>query len=204
MVDSFAFSEVVRKLANIIRIGKISEVNGAQVKVRIGRATTGWLPIISTAGETFAWMPISKDEQVAVFCPYGEFTQAFVLRSIHYDNFKTPDDKNSVSLKTNADVKFEINKKFSANTKNGFEFVSGKVNFKISDDAINISSGNAHINMNGDRIALSNQNACIEISSSGIQLNCGSSSIDVGSGNISLSSGSISTNPPVCKCAGGL
>ena len=146
MVDSFAFSEVVRKLANIIRIGKISEVDGAQVKVRIGRATTGWLPIISTAGETSAWTPISKDEQVAVFCPYGEFTQAFVMRSIHYDNFKTPED-NSVSLKTNADVKLESDKKFSANTKNGFEFSSGKISFKIADGTIEIFSGDAHINI---------------------------------------------------------
>lgn len=204
MIDSFAFSEVVRKLANLIRIGKISEIDGNQVKVRIGRATTGWLPIVSTASETSAWTPISKDEQVAVFCPYGEFAQAFVLRSIHYDDFKTPDDKNSVSLKTNADVKIESDKKFSATIKNGFEFSSGNTNFKISDDAIEIYSGDAHINMSSNSISLSIGDASITISSSGIQLNCGSSSIDVGSGNISISSGSISTTPPLCKCGGGL
>lgn len=204
MNESFAFSEVVRKLANIIRIGKIFEVNGAQVKVRIGRATTGWLPIISTAGETSAWTPISKDEQVAVFCPYGEFTQAFVLRSIHYDNFKTPEDKNSVLLKTNADVKLESDKKFSANTKNGFEFSSGNTNFKIADGIIEVSSGDAHTNVSSNSISISTGDANIQISSSGIQLNCGSSSIDVSSGNISLSSSSISTNPPICKCSGGL
>lgn len=204
MIDSFAFSEVVRKLANLIRIGKISEINENYVKVQIGRATTGWLPIVSTAGKTSAWTPISKDEQVAVFCPYGEFSQAFVLRSIHYDSFKTPDDKNAVSLKTNEDVKIESDKKFSANTKNGFEFSSGNTNFKSANGAIEISSGDAHINMSGNRIALSNGNACIEISPSGIQLNCGSSSINISTGNISLSSGSITTTPPVCKCGGGL
>ena len=204
MIDSFAFSEVVRKLANIIRIGKIAEIKDNLVKVKIGRVTTNWLPVISTAGETSAWSPISVGEQVAVFCPYGEFVQAFVLRSIHYDNFKTPEDKNAVSLKTNSDIKIESDKKFAANTKKGFEFSSGKISFKISDDAIDISSGNAHINMSGDRIALSNQNSCLEISSSGIQLNCGSSSIDISGGNISLSSGSISTTPPICKCSGGM
>ncbi|MCR4623232.1 MAG: hypothetical protein K5780_01045 [Alphaproteobacteria bacterium] len=62
MIESFAFSEVVRKLANLIRIGKISEIDGAQVKVKIGRVTTGWLPIVSTAGETTVWTPISKGE----------------------------------------------------------------------------------------------------------------------------------------------
>ena len=100
MIESFAFSEVVRKLANLIRIGKIAEIDGAQVKVQIGRVITGWLPIISSAGETTSWTPISKGEQVVVFSPFGEFAQAFVLRSIHYNNYKAPNDKNSVSLKT--------------------------------------------------------------------------------------------------------
>ena len=204
MIESFAFSEVVRKLANLIRIGKIAEIDGAQVKVQIGRVTTGWLPIISTAGETTSWIPISKGEQVVVFSPFGEFAQAFVLRSIHYNSFSAPDDKNSVSLKTKSDIKVEGDQKFSASTKNGFEFYAGSANLKISDGKIEISSGDTHINMSSDSISLSNGNANIKISSSGIQLNCGSSSIDVSGGNISLSSGSITTNPPLCKCLGGL
>ena len=204
MIESFAFSEVVRKLANLIRIGKISEVNGAQVKVQIGRVTTGWLPIISTAGETTSWTPISKGEQVVVFSPFGESAQAFVLRSIHYNNYKSPEDKNSVSLKTKANIKVDSDQKFSANTKNGFEFSSGNTNFKITDGKIEITSGNAHINMSSDSISLSTGDAQIRISSSGIQLSCDSSSIDVSGGNISLSSGAITTNPPICKCAGGL
>ncbi|MBR1734690.1 MAG: phage baseplate assembly protein V [Alphaproteobacteria bacterium] len=204
MVDGFAFSEVVRKLANLIRIGKIAAVNGAQVKVQIGRVTTGWLPIVSTAGETTSWTPISKGEQVVVFSPFGEFAQAFVLRSIYYNNYKSPEDKNSVSLKTKANIKVDSDQKFSANTKNGFEFSSGNTNFKISDGTIELSSGDAHINMSSNSISLSTGDANVQISSSGIQLNCGSSTIDVGSGNISLSSGSITTNPPLCKCLGGL
>ena len=204
MIESFAFSEVVRKLANLIRIGKISEVNGAQVKVQIGRVTTGWLPIVSTAGETTSWTPISKGEQVVVFSPFGEFAQAFVLRSIHYNNYKAPNDKNSVSLKTKSDIKVDGDQKFSASTKNGFEFSTGNANLKISDGIIELSSANAHINMSSDSIVLSTGDAKLQISSSGIQLTCGSSSIDIESGNISLSSGSITTNPPICTCIGGL
>ncbi len=204
MIESFAFSEVVRKLANLIRLGKIAEIDEAQVKVQIGRVITGWLPIISTAGETTSWTPISKGEQVVVFSPFGESAQAFVLRSIHYNNYKAPNDKNSVSLKTKSDIKVEGDQKFSASTKNGFEFSSGNTNFKISDETIELFSANAHINMSSDSISLSNGNANIKISSSGIQLNCGSSSIDVSGGNISLNSGSITTNPPLCKCLGGL
>lgn len=204
MIEGFAFSEVVRKLANLIRLGKIAEIDGAQVKVQIGRVTTGWLPIVSMAGDTTAWTPITKGEQVVVFSPYGEFSQAFVLRSIHYNSFSAPEDKDSVSLKTKANIKVDSDQKLSANTKTGFEFSTGNTKFKITDGTIEISSGDAHINMSSSSITLSTGNAQIQISSSGIQLSYGSSTIDISGGNISLTSGSITTNPPVCKCSGGL
>lgn len=188
MYDKFAFSEVVRKLANVIRLGKITEVNGCNVRVKIGNVTTGWLPIISTAGKTSAWTPITKGEQVAVFAPYGEFSQAFILRSIHYNDYPAPDDENSVSLTTDTDVKVKCCKKLTAQVNDGFEFSSGNTNLKIWDGIIEISSGVAQI----------------RLSSSGIQLICGSSTVDISDGNISLMSGSITTNPPVCKCDGGL
>ena len=204
MTEGFAFSEVVRKLANLIRLGKIADIDGAQVKVQIGRVITGWLPIVSTAGDTTAWTPITKGEQVVVFSPYGEFSQAFVLRSINYNNFPAPDDKDSVSLKTKSDIKVNSEKKFSANTQNGFEFSTGNTKLKITNGTIEIFSGDAHINMSSSSITLSIGGAQIRISSSGIQLTCGASTVDISGGNISLTSGSITTNPPVCKCSGGL
>lgn len=202
--DGFAFSEVVRKLANLIRVGKVAEIDGALVKVKVGRVVTGWLPIVSTAGDTTGWIPISKDEQVIVFAPYGELTQGFVLRAIHYDNFAAPEEKETVSLKTKGDIKVDGEKKFNAITKEGFEFSSGNGNVKIRDSGVEIVSGNAHINMSSDSISISCGDASISLSSGGISLNCGSSSIDVNGGSISISSGSISTDPPLCKCTGGL
>lgn len=186
MIDSFAFSEVVRKLANLIRLGKVADIDGAQVKVQIGRVTTGWLPIISTAGETILWTPITKGEQVVVFAPYGEFAQAFVLRSIHYNTFSAPEDKNSVSLKTRSNIKVDSDQKLLANTKEGFEFSTGNTGFKISNGAIELFSGDAHINMTSDGITLSNGNVQIQVSHSGIRLTCAASTIDVSGGDISL------------------
>lgn len=201
--DGFAFSEVVRKLANLIRVGKVAEIDGASVRVKIGRVVTGWLPIVSTAGDTTGWIPISKDEQVVVFAPYGELTQAFVLRAIHYDNFAAPEEKKTVSLKTKSDIKVDGEKKFNATTKEGFEFISGKGTLSIKDGSIAVSAGEAKLNLSSDSISISCGDASISLSSGRISLNCGSSSIDIGSGSISLSSGSISTDPPVCKCQGG-
>lgn len=103
--SSFALSEVIRKLANLIRIGKIEEIQEAQVRVKIDRVITGWLPIVGQAGDTSIWIPLTKGEQVVVFSPYGESAQAFVLRSINYDAFKAPDEDKKVNLTTESDIK---------------------------------------------------------------------------------------------------
>ena len=126
MDNSFAFSEVVRKLANIIRLGKIAEIDGDQVRVEIGRVKTGWLPIVSNAGNTSLWLPISEGEQVAVFAPYGEMAQAFVLRSIHYNTYKIPENVNNLSLTTDKNVKFSSPEKYEASFSKGLKFISEK------------------------------------------------------------------------------
>ena len=172
MVDGFAFSEVVRKLANLIRIGKVAEIDGSNVKVQIGRVTTGWLPIVSCAGENLIWLPVSKGEQVAVFAPFGEFAQAFVLRSIHYNNFPAPTEQNTISVNAKSDVKVAGDGKCNVAFQNGFEIRVGNASLKMSDSKISI--------------------------------NCGSSSIDISEDSVAINSGSIITNPPICKCTGGI
>jgi phage baseplate assembly protein gpV len=220
MNESFAFSDLCRRVANLIRIGKIADVNGAQIKVQIGKVQTNWLPIVSMAGDTSVWIPITVGESVAVFSPYGEMAQSFVIRSLHYNKYAAPGNKNAISLKTKANVRAESEGKFEAMFKNGFELKSGdtyiyvyensaKVKHKnteiiVSDGRISCNSGNSSIISENDRITLNAGGASITLSSSGIQLSCGGSTIDLSDSNISLNSSSISTVPPVCKCAGGL
>lgn len=188
MDNSFAFSEVVRKLANIIRLGKIAEIDGDQVRVEIGRVKTGWLPIVSNAGNTSLWLPISEGEQVAVFSPYGEMAQAFVLRSIHYNTYKVPENVNNLSLTTDKNVKFSSPEKYEASFSKGLKFVCEKCVISLDDHGITLKVGNSTISLGENSISLSN----------------GASNIDISESNISLSSGSITTNPPVCKCSGGM
>jgi phage baseplate assembly protein gpV len=220
MNESFAFSDLFRRVANLIRIGKIAEVNGAQVKVQIGKVKTNWLPIVSMAGDTSVWIPITIDEQVAVISPYGEMAQSFVIRSLHYNKYTAPENKDAISLKTTADVKTESDGKFKGEFKNGFELKvndtyiyvygdSAKIKHKntevaISDGRISCNSGSSSIISENDRITLNAGGASITLSSDGIQLSCGASTIDVSGSNISLNSSSISSVPPICKCAGGL
>jgi phage baseplate assembly protein V len=204
MNESFAFSDLCRRVANLIRIGKIAEVDGTQVKVQIGKVKTNWLPIVSTAGDTGVWIPITVDEQVAVISPNGEMAQSFVIRSIHYNKYAAPENKNDVSLRTKSDVKVESEGKLEALFKNGFELKANDTYIYVYDGNAKVKSGNAEITASNDQITLNAGSASITLSSSGIQLSCGSSTIDISNSNISLNSSSISTMPPVCKCLGGL
>ncbi len=138
MIDGFAFSEVVRKLANMIRIGKIAEIDGANVKVKIGKVVTGWLPIISTAGETIIWNPISKDEQVAVFFPYGETALGFVLRSIHYNSYKMPENSQDICLNTANLVKINSQNGLSGEFAEDFSIKVGSATLNLSKNSISI------------------------------------------------------------------
>jgi phage baseplate assembly protein V len=220
MNESFAFSDLCRRVANLIRIGKIAEVDGARVKVQIGKVKTNWLPIISTAGDTNVWIPITVGEQVAVVSPYGEMAQSFVIRSIHYNKYAVPEKKDIISMQTKSDVKAESNGKLEALFKEGFELKandtyvyvqgnnvkakSGNAEITVADGKISCNSGGSSIISENDQITLTAGGASITLSSDGIRLNCGSSTMDISSANISLNSSNISTTPPVCKCTGGL
>lgn len=188
MIESFSFSDLSRRVANLIRLGKIAEVKDAQVKVSIGKVITNWLPILSMAGDTSCWIPISVGEQVMVISPYGEMSQAVVLRSINYNSFSAPENKEEISLTSKNNVKTIGTEQLFVSFDNGIEL-------KVGDVSISLSNG---------EIVLISRDASIKISNSGIQLSCGASTIDIDSSRIALNSGSISTVPPLCKCLGGL
>ena len=204
MNESFAFSDLCRRVANLIRIGKIAEVDGALVKVQIGKVKTNWLPIVSMAGDTNLWIPITVGEQVAVISPYGEMAQSFVIRSIHYNKYAAPEKKDIISMQTKSDVKAESEGKLEALFKNGFELKTDDTYICVHGDNVKAKSGNAEITVADGQITLNAGGASITLSSGGVQLSCGGSTIDLSDSNISLNSSSISTMPPVCKCQGGL
>ena len=186
MVNDYAFSEVVRKLANIIRIGKISDINGHKVRVQLDRVKTDWLPVLSTAGEDTVWTPISQNEVVAVFAPYGEYAQAFAIRAFHYNGYPSPEDKNtlSIDLQHKADIK-------------------GTKDCKISfEDGLEIKSGDSYIKIKEGEVLLGTGDTVMKIRKDGISLSCDESTVDIDEHSISLESLDISTTPPVCKCGG--
>lgn len=92
----FEVSELSRRLDNILRLGRICEVDvtEARVKVRIGQLTTGWLPwLVAQAGSTRSWSVPSIGEQVLVLAPGGELQTGAVLCGLYQEQYPAPSDK---------------------------------------------------------------------------------------------------------------
>lgn len=77
-------SELIRTIPNLIRIGKIAEINADKVRVRLSPSLlTTWLQWIALrAGDVVHWSPPSIGEQVIVFSPNGDLTQGKVLAGL--------------------------------------------------------------------------------------------------------------------------
>lgn len=93
MNEAWAQSETERILANLIRVGVVSQLDeaNARVIVKVGGLTTDWLPwITARAGATRTWSAPRPGEQVIVLAPYGDPAQAVVLPSIYQDAHPAP------------------------------------------------------------------------------------------------------------------
>lgn len=93
-------AELQRRLANLFRVGKVSEVNRTtgRVKVQFDGVTTPWLPWqTARAGSVKNWSPPAVGEQVCIVSPMGELGAGFVMAgAINYDAKAAPDNRENV------------------------------------------------------------------------------------------------------------
>ncbi|MFP3022821.1 MAG: phage baseplate assembly protein V [Wolbachia sp.] len=146
MLDhSFAISELNRKVANIIRIGLVKEINyeKAKVRVKIGEFLTDYLPwITSKAGKDRDWSPPDIDEQVMVFSPLGELSLGVILGGIYQEKYPAPENKKEINS-----IKFQDGMKFT--------YDKGKHHLEIEVvDKITLKAGESSIEMTRSEIKL--------------------------------------------------
>lgn len=92
-MSSYELGELGRQMANLVRIGTISELDEASARVKVSAAglTTDWLPwSASRAGNTRQWSPPRVGEQVVLASPYGDLGQAVVIGSLFSDDKPAP------------------------------------------------------------------------------------------------------------------
>ena len=85
---SYDLAELERRLANVIRIGKIIEADYAAARVRVASLglETDWLPFVAQrAGKDRTWQPPEVGEQVVVFSPSGDPAMGIVLPGLYQD-----------------------------------------------------------------------------------------------------------------------
>lgn len=112
---SWNVSELERRIANIIRVGVVAELDesGARVKVRIGEILTAPLPwLTSRAGPDRTYWAPEPGEQVLLLSPSGDLAQAVVLPSIYQEASPAPADLKTVHRTVYADgTKTEYDRK---------------------------------------------------------------------------------------------
>lgn len=98
-LDPYAINEAHRLIANLIRVGVVTELDAenARVKVRVGGFTTDWLPwATQRAGATRTWSAPRAGEQVVLLSPYGDPGQGVVLTSIYQEQHPAPANSQDV------------------------------------------------------------------------------------------------------------
>ncbi|WP_341814041.1 phage baseplate assembly protein V [Wolbachia endosymbiont (group B) of Dendrolimus pini] len=150
--SNFAISELQRKLANIVRIGVVKEVDyeKAKVRVKIGELLTDFLPwITSRAGEERSWLPPSINEQVVILSPLGELSLGIVLAGIYQQNYSAPENSEMInSLVFQDGTKLLYDKE----SKNLEISVVDKLNFKVGKSEIEMTKSG--IKLKAERIDL--------------------------------------------------
>ncbi|AZU37139.1 baseplate assembly protein V [Wolbachia endosymbiont of Bemisia tabaci] len=153
MLDhSFAISELNRKLANIIRIGLVKEIDyeKAKAKVKIGEIVTDFLPwITSKAGKDRDWYPPDIGEQVMIFSPFGELSLGVVLGGIYQKKYSAPENKEEINS-----VKFQDGTRLLYDKeKHHLEIeVVDKITLKAGESSIEMTKSG--IKLKGSRIDL--------------------------------------------------
>ncbi|MFT7086970.1 MAG: phage baseplate assembly protein V [Rickettsiales bacterium] len=174
--DGFILGDLGRRLANVIRIGSILEIDYelAKARVEIGDLETDWLVWInSNSSANNSWNPPQIGEQVVLLSPSGELNQAVILPSLYKNN--APENLANIQSFTYQDG--------SKVTMNHDDEGKGTLTLDLTKDMnINIG-GNATITVVGDaKISAVN----IDIEASGNAKIKAAGNADIEAPNISL------------------
>lgn len=93
MNDAFRITELERRLANMIRICTVTDVDAenAKAKVSDGDFKPGWRPwAASMAGDDITWRAPSVGEQVVLVSPNGDPDQSFIADRLYQTAHPAP------------------------------------------------------------------------------------------------------------------
>nr|WP_242507946.1 phage baseplate assembly protein V [Rhodothalassium salexigens] len=92
---SHAVTDIARRLANLIGLGTIAEVDPsvARVRVTLNGRLTDWLPLPAPIGRNaIGWHPPRVGAQVLVACPGGDPANAVIVQALYSADCPAPSD----------------------------------------------------------------------------------------------------------------
>lgn len=94
-------AEILRLLGNVCQIGTITQTKSAEglalAKVKIDDRETDFFPVVSKSNSFKKhYIPVRVDEQVAVFCPFGEANIGFIIPGLFNKSCKEPTGSSDV------------------------------------------------------------------------------------------------------------
>lgn len=207
----FALSEIDRRLTQVIRLGRVVEVDAekARVRVQVGENTTGERPWVTCAGAIKIWNPPAVGEQVVLLSPGGDLDQSIVLPSLYYRSFAAPSqDPNAVQVqlseKTTAlwnptanTFSFSLSPEGHIELKSGdlsAYFDSREVTFLATDTSFCFEEGGMTLKYLTSQITVDLNEVCIQSHGSEILLKEGKVQIRVGPQNLELNAEGLFLN----------
>lgn len=101
MTQETQLADLARRVANMIRTGRVADVDHAAARVRVqsGDILTGWLPWQTRrAGNTRTWDPPTVGEQVMILSPSGEPAAGMVMPALYCQDHPAPDARASTHV----------------------------------------------------------------------------------------------------------
>ncbi len=163
-MSDWALSETERLLANMLRVGVVSELDeaSARVRVKVAGVTTDWLPwTTGRAGQDRTWHPPEPGEQVMVMSPYGDLGQAVVMGGIYQEAHPAPGDSREVSrtrYKDGTVVEYDRQQHRMTTTMH-------------TQGTVRVSIGATLLEMTPDRIRFACGGSSLELSAAGVKIN---------------------------------
>lgn len=100
-MDQFTLSDLQRRMANMLRLANVAELDEANRRVRVtfGNITSAWLSWPAEIGRNFVrWRPLRVGQQVVIGSPSGELNQAKIIAMTYSDAVPPPSDNPNVDL----------------------------------------------------------------------------------------------------------
>jgi len=139
------------RVNNVVREGKVVEVDNAKGKVRIDAhgVETGFVPMMQQAGDVNEWTPMAVGQRVTLISPSGDISRGFAMPGGYTDDVSQPHDKAAEKRITIGDAVLTI-------TGNGLTLQTGGATFELTSagfkqtggrmehDGLNVGSTHTH------------------------------------------------------------